>query len=158
MTFRFAEESDLPALMALVNQAFHVERFFHIGERLDEERTRSYFRKGRFLLAEDAGEMIGCVYVQMHGEEGYLGLLSVRSDRQKTGLGRRMVAAAEEFAREMGARRMDLTVVNLRTELPPFYQKLGYTILRNEEVPDELARRVNQPIHFVRMSKPLGGE
>lgn len=158
MTFRFAEESDLTPLMTLVNDAFRVERFFHIGDRLDEERTRGYFRKGRFLLAEDSGEIIGCVYVQLHGQESYLGLLSIRPDHQKTGLGRRMVAAAEEFAREMGARRMDLTVVNLRTELPPFYEKLGYTILRNEDVPDELARRVNQPIHFVRMSKTLGGE
>jgi len=36
------------------------------------------------------------------------------------------MAAAEEFAREMGSHHMDLTVVNLRTELPPFYRKLGY--------------------------------
>lgn len=156
MLIRFAEESDLPALMALVNEAFAVERYFHIGERLDESRTRSYFQQGRFLLAEDDGTLIGCVYVRLHGEEGYLGLLSVDPTRQKTGLGRRMVAAAEEFAREMGAHRMDLTIVNLRTELPPFYEKLGYTFLREEPIPDELARRVNQPIHFLRMSKPLG--
>lgn len=157
MNFRFAQESDLPALMALVNDAFQVERFFHIGERLDSERTRACFQKGRFLLAEEAGRLIGCVYVELHGESAYLGLLSVEPARQKTGLGRRMVSAAEEFAREMGARRMDLTVVNLRTELPPFYEKLGYRLLRTEAIPDELARRVNQPIHFLRMSKALGG-
>lgn len=143
--------------MELVNRAFAVERFFHIGERLDPARTRDYFHKGRFLLAEEANTLTGCVYVELHGDRAYLGLLSVDPSRQKTGLGRRLVSAAEEFAREMGARHMDLTVVNLRTELPPFYEKLGYRHLRAEPIPEELSRRVNQPIHFLRMTKPLGG-
>lgn len=157
MEFRFAEESDLDALTALVNQAFQVERFFLVGERLDPERTLTYFRKGRFLLAQDGAALAGCAYVELQGESCYLGMLSVDPARQKTGLGRRLTAAAEEFAREMGARQMVLTVVNLRTELPPFYQKLGYTILGTEPIPEDMQHRVNQPCHFIRMSKPLGG-
>jgi hypothetical protein len=34
MELRFAVESDLPGLMALINQAFQVERFFLIGSIL----------------------------------------------------------------------------------------------------------------------------
>jgi len=71
------------------------------------------------------GALAAGVYVEMRGDRSYLGLLSVDPGKQKTGLGRRMVAAAEEFAREMGSHAMDMTVVNLRTELPPFYEKLG---------------------------------
>ncbi|HEX3660904.1 MAG TPA: GNAT family N-acetyltransferase [Acidobacteriaceae bacterium] len=156
MDFRFALESDLPAINALVNQAFAVERFFKTDDRLSPDHAAEYFKKGRFLLAEDHGALIGCVYVELRGDRGYLGLLSVAPSVQKTGLGGRLTAAVEEFAREMGAHAMDLTVVNLRTELPPIYQKLGYRISGEEPIPDEMALRVSQPCHFIRMSKPLG--
>jgi N-acetylglutamate synthase-like GNAT family acetyltransferase len=157
VNLRFATESDLPMVMALVNKAFQVESFFLIGNRLDPERTRQYFEKGRFLLAEERGALAGCVYVEPRGDRSYLGLLSVDPARQKCGLGRQLVSAAEEFAREIRARHMDLTVVNLRTELPPFYEKLGYTVSGTQPVHEDLASRVNQPCHLIRMSKPLAG-
>jgi GNAT superfamily N-acetyltransferase len=156
MDLRFAEESDLPVLMDVVNRAFAVESFFKTADRLDEEHTRRYFREGRFLLAEEEGALLGCVFVQIHGEQAYLGLLSVAPGRQNSGLGRRLVAAAEEFAREMGAHRMELTVVNLRVELLPLYEKLGYQVVGTEAIPEEMTHRVNQPCHFIRMAKPLG--
>jgi N-acetylglutamate synthase-like GNAT family acetyltransferase len=156
MNFRFAEESDLRALETLINGAFEVERFFKLEPRLDAEHTRQYFRDGRFLLAEDHAGLAGCVFVELHDKCAYLGLLSVDPSRQKTGLGRRLVAAAEEFAREMGAHRMELTVVNLRTELPPYYRKLGYAEIGEEPIPAEWARRINRPSHFIRMAKSLG--
>jgi N-acetylglutamate synthase-like GNAT family acetyltransferase len=157
VNLRFATESDLPMVMALVNKAFQVESFFLIGNRLDPERTRQYFEKGRFLLAEEGGALAGCVYVEPRGDRSYLGLLSVDPARQKCGLGSQLVSAAEEFAREIRARHMDLTVVNLRTELPPFYEKLGYTVSGTQPVHEDLASRVNQPCHLIRMSKPLAG-
>jgi GNAT superfamily N-acetyltransferase len=157
MTFRFAEEPDREALMDLINRAFAVESFFIRGDRVSPPRLLEYMQAGRFLLAEESGALLGCVYVELHGEAAYLGLLSVDPAHQKAGLGRRMVGAAEEFAREMGARRMELTVVNLRTELPPFYQKRGYTLAGTEPIREEMVPRVTQPCHFIRMSKPLGG-
>ncbi|HTV82702.1 MAG TPA: GNAT family N-acetyltransferase [Acidobacteriaceae bacterium] len=157
MTFRFAEDPDQEALMGLINRAFAVESFFIRGDRVSPQRLREYMQTGRFLLAEENGALLGCVYVELHGEAAYLGLLSVDPARQKAGLGRRMVGAAEEFARETGARRMELTVVNLRTELPPFYQKLGYALAGTEPIREEMLPRVNQACHFIRMSKPLGG-
>ena len=158
MELRFAEKSDLDSLLELINEAFQVEAFFLVGTRLDAERILPYFEKGRFLVAEESGGLVGCVYVELRGEAGYLGLLSVDPHSQKAGLGRRLVAAAEEFAREMGARRMELTVVHLRTELPPFYRKLGYTEIGTEAIPADMTDRVKQPCHFIRMSKPLNGQ
>ena len=147
--------SDLPPLMAVVNEAFQVERFFLIGDRLDPERTRQYFEKGRFLLAGEGGELAGCVYVEIHGNRSYLGVLSVNPPRQKCGLGRQLVVAAEESARKMGACHMDLAVVNLRTELPSLYEKLGYTVTGTQPAHEDLAHRVSQPCHLIRMSKQL---
>jgi N-acetylglutamate synthase-like GNAT family acetyltransferase len=156
MEIRFAAEPDLPALMALINKAFKVEAFFIVRDRLTPEESLAYFEKGRFLLAEQNGVLAGCVYVELRGDRSYLGLLSVDPTLQKTGLGRRLTAAAEEFAREMGAHHMDITVVNLRTELPPFYRKLGYTDNGTESVRPEMIPRLLQPAHFIKMTKPLG--
>ena len=156
MDIRFADESDLPALLTLINDAFRVETYFIRGDRLAPQRIRDHFASGRFLVAEEDQAIAGCVYVEFHGSRAYLGLLSVNPFRQKAGLGRRLVAAAEEFARELGARAMDLTVVNLRAELPPYYAKLGYTIIGEEPIREEMVPRILQHCHFIRMSKPLG--
>jgi GNAT superfamily N-acetyltransferase len=142
--------------MRLINQAFAVERFFITGDRLDSTSTREYFDKGQFLLAEEDGALAAGVYVEMRGDRSYLGLLAVDPSRQKAGLGRRMVAAAEEFAREMGSHAMDMTVVNLRLELPPFYEKLGYAVVGTAPIREEMLPRVTQACHFIRMSKALG--
>jgi N-acetylglutamate synthase-like GNAT family acetyltransferase len=156
MNLRFAEESDLPALTALINRAFQVEAFFIVRDRLTPEEALAFFTKGRFLLGEENGALAGVVYVELRGDHAYFGMLSVDPARQKSGLGRRLIAAAEEFAREMGAHHMDITVVNLRTELPPFYRKLGYTENGTQPIRPEMVPRVTQPCHFIKMTKPLG--
>jgi predicted N-acetyltransferase YhbS len=156
MEIRIAEEKDLDGLMRLINQAFAVERFFINGDRLTPLSIREYFGNGQFLLAEEDGALAAAVYVEMRGDRSYLGLLSVDPTRQKAGLGRRMVAAAEEFAREMGSHAMDMTVVNLRLELPPYYEKLGYAVVGTAPIREEMVPRVTQACHFIRMSKTLG--
>lgn len=155
MEIRLAEEKDLDGLMRLINQAFAVERFFLTGDRLDPASTREYFSRGTFLMAEEQSALAASVYVEMRGDRSYLGLLAVDPSRQKTGLGRRMVAAAEEFARELGSRAMDMTVVNLRVNLPPFYEKLGYAEVGTAPIRPEMLPRVTQACHFIRMSKAL---
>jgi ribosomal protein S18 acetylase RimI-like enzyme len=155
MNIRMATEADLDALLRLTNIAFEVERFFKNEDRLDASTLRSYFDKGNFLVLEEDGRLIASVYVQRKGDRAYLGLLSVDPSQQRRGLGRRITAAAEEFAREMGARFMDITVVNLRTELPAIYEKLGYRITGTAPFPSD-QMPVTQPCHFICMTKELG--
>lgn len=62
----------------------------------------------------------------MRRERGYFGLLAVDPARQRSGAGARLIAAAEEYCRSAGRHFMDLTLVNLRTELPPYYRRFGY--------------------------------
>jgi ribosomal protein S18 acetylase RimI-like enzyme len=155
MNIRMATEADFDPLLALTNTAFEVERFFKIEDRLNPSMLRSYFDKGNFLVLEEGGRLVASVYVERKGDRAYLGLLAVDPSQQKRGLGRRLTAAAEEFAREMGARFMDLTVVNVRTELPPIYEKLGYRITGTAPFPaDQMP--VTQPCHFICMTKELG--
>ena len=150
---RRATEADAPSLTALINLAFQVERFFLDSERLVLAEVLDRLRKGFFLIEEADGRMAACVYVELRGDRAYLGLLSVDPSLQRAGLGKRLVAVAEEFARAAGSRHMDLNVVNLREELPPFYRKLGYSESGTSPFPSDVYTKL--PCHFIQMSKPL---
>src|ERR1700736_2602920 len=151
---RPASDEDVPLLTPLINAAFVVEQVVFDGNRVDDLGVRAYMSGGTFLVAEDSGGLAGCVYVETRHDSSYLGLLSVQPARQRTGLGRQLVAAAENLARESGSLVMDLRVISVRGEqLLPFYQRLGYQFVRTEPFPADLVTKV--PSHYILMSKPL---
>jgi GNAT superfamily N-acetyltransferase len=153
MQVRAAADSEAPVLVALINAAFRVEKFFIDTDRTDLAQVRAFFRSGRFLAAEDGDGIAACVYVEQRGARGYFGLLSVDPARQRMGLGKLLVEAAEEYCRGRGCVAMDLQIVNLRSELPAFYQRLGYEETGTAAFPADVATKL--PCHFVRMSKSL---
>ncbi len=151
---RLAVPSEAAKITAVINEAFRiVEGFFIDGNRIALEEVEQLFSKGAFLVAGDGDALNGCVYVEPRGERAYLGLLSVDPARQQSGLGSRLVTAAEQYSREQGARFMDIYIVNLRTDLPAFYQHRGY--LENGTTPFPPDVPTKQPCHFINMSKPL---
>ena len=151
--FRIATVVDAEALVRLINEAFKVELEFFTTDRIDLDGTLAHFKKGSFLLAELDGRLAGCNYVELRGDLGYFGLLSVSPQRQGLGLGRKLIEQAEEFCRNSGCGRMQIRVLNHRTELPPFYEKLGYKVAFIEEVEQEPAARM--PYNFIVMEKTL---
>jgi ribosomal protein S18 acetylase RimI-like enzyme len=108
---------------------------------------------GSFLVLEENGTVVGSVYVQVHGDTGYFGMLSIDPARQGQGLGSRLIAAAEDHCRDAECRTMELEVVNLRTELPPFYRRFGYAEAGTRPFTEH--ERTKLPCHFIVMSKAL---
>jgi GNAT superfamily N-acetyltransferase len=153
MNTRRAKLEDAGNVARLVNAAFRPERFFIAADRTNPEKVRALMQKGTFLLTEEASILTGCVYVELRDERGYFGLLAVDPALQRSGLGSRLVAAAEEYCRAAGSGFMDLTIVNLRLDLPPFYRRLGY--VESGTLPFPPDQHPNQPCHLVRMSKAL---
>jgi GNAT superfamily N-acetyltransferase len=153
MRIRSALIRDAEGVANLVNTAFGPERFFTEEDRTSPDKVRALLETGKFLLLEDWDSLVGCVYVELRGERGYFGLLSVEPGRQRSGLGSRLIGAAEDYCRSAGCRLMDLTLVNLRTELPAMYRRLGYRENGTEPFPAES----KLPCHLVRMTKPLRG-
>jgi GNAT superfamily N-acetyltransferase len=149
-----ASAEDIPDLLRIINTAYEVEKFFVEGDRTDEDTIRRMMRDGVFLTTRDeSGQLAACVYVELRGERGYFGMLSVDPARQGQGLGRELAGAAEDYARTSGCTAMDIRVVNLRTELPAFYRKLGYAETGHIEPAND--PRALQPFYFVTMSKVL---
>ena len=150
---RAAEPGDAPAIARLVNAAFRAERFFIDADRTDPDKVGALLQKGKFLMLFEDGVLAGCVYAEIRGDRGYFGLLAVDPQRQRSGIGTRLIAAAEQYCRSAGCRFMDLTFVNVRQELPAYYQRFGY--VENGTLPFPAEQLAKIPVHLVRMSKPL---
>ena len=80
------------------------------------------------LVHTDAAGLACCVHLQRLPDHGaYLGMLTVRPVGQARGLGRALLAAAEQWAaREWGTREIQMTVIAQRTELIAWYERRGY--------------------------------
>lgn len=155
LRIRTATEEDVEPLARLINAAFVVERPFIEGERIDPAGVRSYMEEGKFLVMEYATGLAGCVYVELRGKRGYLGLLGVEPARQGKGLGRKLMDAAEDYFRREGCREVDLRVISPRTPLPVFYEHLGFAQTGTAPFAPGVPARV--PCHYILMSKQLSG-
>jgi len=154
VTIRLASIEDQPSIVSLTNQAFAIEPFLD-GERTSAPEIQAMFGTGEFLIAIANDVLVASVYTEVRGDRGYFGMLSVRASQQGTGLGRTMIQAAEQHCRTQGCKSMELTVLSLRTELPPLYRKFGYH--ETGRKPFHTTRQIegNQPCELILMSKPL---
>lgn len=150
---RMAGAEDVEPLARLISAAFVVEQPFIEGERIDPAGVREYMQKGKFLVAEDAAGLAGCVYVELRGKRGYLGLLGVAPARQGVGLGRKLMDAAENYFRAAGCRAIDLRTISPRTPLPAFYAHMGYALTGTAPFATDVPVKV--PCHYILMSKQL---
>jgi ribosomal protein S18 acetylase RimI-like enzyme len=150
---RAASAADVPAIVTLVNRAFAIEKAFVDGERTSPEEIRQLLQKGMFLLADgEDGAPVACAYVEQRGYRAYLGMLSVDPVCQGRGLGRQMMDAVEQHCRGHRVRALDIRILSLRPELPPFYRRLGFVEEGTAPYANPLATR---PGHFILMSKNL---
>jgi predicted N-acetyltransferase YhbS len=155
ISIREARPGEAPVITGIINRAYEVEAFFKIGDRTDETEIARYLQKDTFLVAEDGSGVVGTVRVKNHGSEGHFGMLAVDPSAQGSGLGRRLVGAAESWATKRGCTSMWLEVVNLREELPPFYRKFGYEATGTQPWPEDSLERISRDAHFIIMSKEL---
>jgi GNAT superfamily N-acetyltransferase len=89
---------------------------------------------GAFIVEED-GAAAGCVMTRRKGADLYLGRLAVLATVRGRGLGRALIAAAEEAARREG---LAGACLNVRIALPKnrlFFNNLGYVETGREAHP-----------------------
>lgn len=177
LAFRKATPADVPALLALVKSAYRgedsrqgwtTEADFITDERIDEAGVLAKINApgGVVLLASEPSSptLLACCEVLRHPEPSdlsYFGLFAVNPKLQNGGIGRRMLAEAERLAREeMGAARMEMTVVWLREELIAWYVRRGYVVQEGEKRPFPYENLVNgkalrDDLHFLVLQKVL---
>ncbi|WP_436828297.1 GNAT family acetyltransferase [Sphingomonas sp. DT-207] len=77
------------------------------------------------LVAQDAEVLGGAVMVGFDGHRGWVYYLAVASHRRGQGLGRAMMAAAEDWLRARGAPKIQLMVREDNAVALGFYETLG---------------------------------
>jgi ribosomal protein S18 acetylase RimI-like enzyme len=169
-----AKEFDYAEIIDLVNLAFrgtgpsaswNIEAGIIAGQRLTESLLREDLAASpdaHFLIHRDEadGSLLGTVWLEPKQDDvWYLGLLTVRPELQNRQLGRTLLVASEEYAKERGARRIRMTVVNLREALIAWYLRRGYT-LTGETKPypyddNRFGTPLRDDLHFVLLEKNI---
>ena len=150
---RFGVPDDTAALVPLINVAFLPEQIAIDGDRIDAKKLQPFFAKGRFLVLEDERGLAGCVYAEIRGDRGYIGLLALRPELKGRGLGRTLMSRAEDYLLLAGCRIADLRTISARNDLVPMYKHLGYVETGNSEMPPGTPLKI--PCHFINMSETL---
>ena len=86
----------------------------------------------------------------------YLGMLTVSPEIQAQGIGKKLLFASEEFAKQNKCDAMQMTVISVRSELIAWYQRHGYhdTGKRSPFEAGALSKQL-QPLEFIYMEKKL---
>lgn len=136
---RPATLADLSALHAVIERAYRGdsarqgwthEADLVSGTRTDLPTLQAIVAdpKQELLTLFEGRGPLGCVNVAHRGGGlAYLGLLSIEPARQGNGLGRRLLAAAEDHARDaFGCASIEMTVLEQRRELIAYYERRGW--------------------------------
>ena len=80
------------------------------------------------LVLEDDSRLIGAVMVGYDGHRGWINYLAVHPDHRRHGLGRVLMAAAEQRLAELGCPKVNLQVRASNQEAVAFYRRIGYGV------------------------------
>jgi ribosomal protein S18 acetylase RimI-like enzyme len=81
-----------------------------------------------FLVAEDAGAIIGTVMAGYEGHRGWINYLAVSPDCRRGGAGRQLMIAAERLLIETGCPKINLQVRSSNAEVIAFYRAIGFAV------------------------------
>ena len=138
LDFRAATAADLPAVVALVESAYRGDAsragWTTEADLLDGQRTSvadlaPLLERGRsrVLLAFWEGSLVACAHVAVEDDAGYFGMFAVAPAQQCNGIGSKVLAEAERIvAAEWGCTSIRMTVIDVRDDLIPYYERRGY--------------------------------
>jgi ribosomal protein S18 acetylase RimI-like enzyme len=140
-------------------QGWTTEAFLIEGDaRTDENNLKQIMQlPGSVFLkyTNEMQEIIGCVNLQQHEYKLYLGMFAVAPFLQGGGIGKQLLLASEEYAKQLQCKSIYMSVISLRKELINWYQRHGYsdTGERNFFEEDGLTGKHVQPLEFMILEK-----
>ena len=133
-----ASQSDTAALEKLINSAYRgegskkgwtTEADLLDGTRTDQTNLLELINKPNGVILKclsEEGEIIGCVNLEKNNDKLYLGMLTVSPNMQGAGIGKKLLVAADQYARENNCKRVYMTVISVRAELIAWYERHGF--------------------------------
>jgi GNAT superfamily N-acetyltransferase len=137
MRIRPMTAADAPQVADLTTQLGYPTSTEQATERLAalDERPAEHAA----LVAEEGGRAVGWVHVELvtslaTGFQANIGGLVVDGSRRSDGIGADLLAAAEAWARERGARTMLVRSRVTRERAHRFYEREGYDLVKTSNV------------------------
>lgn len=81
-----------------------------------------------FIVAEDAGEVIGTAMAGYDGHRGWLYTIAVKPERQREGIGSALLKEAEDRLTRLGCGKANLQIRAGNETVASFYRRHGYEI------------------------------
>ena len=124
---RLATLSDTAAVDGLVQRAYahYVDRIGRRPGPMDEDYVRKV-SEGKVSVAVEADEIVGLIVLTSEPDHLLVENVAVEPAHQGEGIGRALLAFAEEVAAEGGLTTLRLYTHALMTENLAFYPRLGY--------------------------------
>jgi ribosomal protein S18 acetylase RimI-like enzyme len=160
---------DIPALTTLINSAYRgetskkgwtTEAHLLEGKRTTEEELTEIIQdpKNKFLKYTENDKIIGSVLLVVKEHQLYVGMLTVSPELQNSGIGKKMLAEAENHTKALGLSILSMTVVSVRAELIAWYKRHGY-VETGEREPfpssDIHINISNEPLEFIYLEKKI---
>jgi len=160
---------DIPSLNILINSAYRgetskkgwtTEAHLLEGKRTTEEELTAIIldSKNTFLKFTEKDQIIGSVLLVEKEHQLYVGMLTVSPELQNSGIGKKMLAEAENHAKSLGLSTLSMTVVSVRAELIAWYKRHGYVDTGKREPFPSSDIHINisdKPLEFIYLEKSL---
>ena len=125
---RKAKMKDVPIVHELVND------YASRGEMLARSRSEIYEGLRDFFIAEEEGQILGCAALHINWEDlAEVRSLAVSETAQKRGIGKKLVEACIQEARDLGVAK-----VYALTYRPGFFEQLGFDQVPKETLPHKI--------------------
>jgi len=125
---RKAKMKDVPIVHELVND------YASRGEMLARSRSEIYEGLRDFFIAEEEGQILGCAALHINWEDlAEVRSLAVLETAQKRGIGKKLVEACIQEARDLGVAK-----VYALTYRPGFFEQLGFDQVPKETLPHKI--------------------
>jgi len=169
MSITKASIADAAELTALVNSAYRGETSklgwtseSHLldGIRIDEPTFTNYLEDHNIIILKNynsEGLITACVYLEQRNDKLYLGMLTVSPTEQGKGIGKELLIHAEHYAKRLGCKAIQITVITSRHELIAWYERNGYKAT-GEVLPFPKDEKFGRPKTFIElmvMEKPV---
>ena len=150
LVIRAARETELPLISGLEKSGeglFRAAGMDHVADAPapEPDAYRPALENGRLLVAVDERDAaIGFIRLEILDGDPHVEQVSVHPDHAGHGIGASLLAAADQLARARGHRRMTLTTFRDVPWNGPYYTRLGWSALREADLPPELAAEIGR--------------
>jgi GNAT superfamily N-acetyltransferase len=164
-----AESGHAAEVAGLVNRVYaeaEAGLWLDGAARTTEAEVAELIQAGQVVVARSGERVVGVVRVQRLADGvGEFGMLVAAPETRGTGVGRNLVAFAENWARERGLSRMQLELLVPRTWKHPvkeflrdWYTRIGYRVVRTGDLGEDhpaLVPHLACPCDFLVFHKEL---